>query len=182
MEGKVKMESEANAPRISSVTSVPSVVKDLVFTQAKSPTQIAQARELFLEYAKSLGFSLCFQNFDKELADLPGDYAPPDGRLLLAEYESQLAACVGLHKLDAETCEMKRLYLRPQFRGKGLGRVLADRIIAEARQIGYKRMRLDTVGPVMKDAVAMYRKIGFREIPPYRPNPMAGTLYMELEL
>jgi GNAT superfamily N-acetyltransferase len=158
------------------------VVKGFSFAQAESPSQIAHARELFLEYAQSLGFSLCFQNFDKELADLPGDYTPPDGRLLLAEYEGQLAACVALHKLDADICEMKRLYLRPQFRGKGLGRILADRIISDAREIGYKRMRLDTVGPVMKDAVAMYRKLGFKEIPAYRPNPNPGTLYMELEL
>ncbi len=130
----------------------------------------------------SLGFSLCFQNFDKELADLPGDYAPPKGRLILAEYEGQLAGCVALHKLDEDICEMKRLYLRPQFRGKGLGRALADRIIADARQIGYRRMRLDTVEPVMPDAVAMYRKIGFREIAPYCANPIAGALYMELQL
>jgi putative acetyltransferase len=168
--------------KASSVPSVPSVVKALSFLQAQSPTQIAQARELFLEYAKSLGFSLCFQNFDKELAGLPGDYAPPDGRLFLAEYNAQLAGCVALHKLAPEICEMKRLYLRPQFRGLRLGRALADRIIAEARQIGYKRMRLDTVEPVMKDAVAMYRKIGFREIEPYCENPIAGALYMELLL
>ena len=162
--------------------SVPSVVRALSLLQAQSPIQIAQARELFLEYAKSLGFSLCFQNFDKELAGLPGDYAPPDGRLFLAEYNAQLAGCVALHKLAGEICEMKRLYLRPQFRGLRLGRALADRIIAEARQIGYKRMRLDTVEPVMKDAVAMYRKIGFREIEPYCENPIAGALYMELLL
>ena len=154
----------------------------LSLSQAESPAQLAQIRELFLEYAKSLGFSLCFQNFDQELASLPGDYAPPEGRLLLAEVEGQTAACVALHKLETGICEMKRLYLRPQFRGKGLGRALAERIIAEARQIGYKRMRLDTVEPVMKDAVAMYRKLGFKEISPYRANPMAGTLYMELEL
>jgi ribosomal protein S18 acetylase RimI-like enzyme len=157
-------------------------VKDFSFFQAESPTQIARVRELFLEYAQSLGFSLCFQNFDKELASLPGDYAPPEGRLLLAEYEGQLAACVALHKLEADICEMKRLYLRPQFRGKGLGRILADRVIAEARQIGYRRMRLDTVEPVMRDAVAMYRKLGFREIARYCENPIAGALYMELEL
>jgi putative acetyltransferase len=159
---------------------------EVLFTRAETPSQIAQARELFLEYAQSLGFSLCFQNFDKELASLPGDYAPPDGRLLLAEYEEQLAGCVALHQLNSgagsEVCEMKRLYLRPQFRGKGLGRALADRIIAEARQIGYVRMRLDTVEPVMKDAVAMYRRLGFREIAPYCENPIAGALYMELEL
>jgi len=158
------------------------VVKDLALSQAESPTQLAQARELFLEYAQSLGFSLCFQNFDKELAELPGDYAPPEGRLFLAEYEGQLAGCVALHKLDDAICEMKRLYLRPQFHGKGLGRVLADRVIAEARRIGYQRMRLDTVESVMKDAVAMYRRIGFHEIAPYRANPIAGALYMELQL
>jgi len=154
----------------------------LNFFQAESPGQIAQARELFLEYAKSLGFSLCFQNFDKELASLPGEYSPPDGRLLLAQYDRQLAGCVALHKLEEGICEMKRLYLRPQFRGKRLGRALADRIIDEARQIGYQRMRLDTVEPVMKDAVAMYRRTGFREIPPYCVNPIAGALYMELVL
>jgi GNAT superfamily N-acetyltransferase len=163
-------------------SSVSSVFKVLTFAQAESPAQLAQARELFLEYAQSLGFSLCFQNFDKELTELPGDYAPPEGRLLLVEYEGQLAACVALHKLDSSVCEMKRLYLRPQFRGKGVGRALAERIIAEARQIGYRRMRLDTVEPIMKDAVAMYRKLGFRDIAPYRPNPMAGAMYMELEL
>jgi putative acetyltransferase len=158
------------------------VVKVLTFAQAETPEQIAQARELFLEYAQSLGFSLCFQNFDKELADLPGEYAPPAGRLLLAKFEGQLAACVALHKLDSGICEMKRLYLRPQFRGKGVGRALAERIIAEAREIGYQRMRLDTVEPVMKDAVAMYRKLVFKEIAPYCANPMAGAIYMELEL
>jgi ribosomal protein S18 acetylase RimI-like enzyme len=150
--------------------------------QAESATQIAQARELFLEYAKSLNFDLCFQSFDKELAGLPGDYAPPDGRLLLAEYQGQLAGCVALHKLDAEVCEMKRLYLRPQFRGKGVGRGLTETLITEARSIGYRSMRLDTVEPVMKDAVAMYRRFGFKEIAPYRVNPIAGALYMELEL
>jgi putative acetyltransferase len=152
------------------------------FSQAESPAQIAQVRELFLEYANSLGFSLCFQSFDQELAGLPGDYAPPDGRLLLAEYEGQLAGCVALHKISADICEMKRLYLRPAFRGKGLGRILAERILRDAREIGYRRLRLDTVEPVMKDAVAMYRRLGFQEIEPYRANPMAGTLYMELDL
>ncbi|HEY6337624.1 MAG TPA: GNAT family N-acetyltransferase [Candidatus Sulfotelmatobacter sp.] len=154
--------------------------------QAESPSQIAQIRELFLEYANSLGFSLCFQNFDKELADLPGDYAPPEGRLLLAEYEGQPAGCVALHMLALQgndrICEMKRLYLRPKFRGKGLGRVLAEHVIAEARRAKYTSIRLDTVGPVMKDAVAMYRKLGFKEIAPYRPNPNPGTLYLELLL
>ena len=146
------------------------------------PVHLAQARELFLEYAESLGFSLCFQSFDQELAGLPGDYAPPHGRLLIAEYRGQLAGCIALHKLESGICEMKRLYLRPQFRGKGLGRVLAETVIAEARAIGYRRMRLDTVEPVMPNAVAMYRRLGFVEIEPYRANPIDGALYMELGL
>src|SRR5215472_1750556 len=176
------MKIEPTIPDTSSVVSASSAINALLLVQAETSNQIAQARELFLEYAKSLGFSLCFQDFDKELAGLPGDYAPPDGRLLLAEYERQLAGCVALHRLSPDTCEMKRLYLRSQFRGKRLGRVLADRIIAEARHIGYRRMRLDTVEPVMKDAVALYRKIGFREIEPYRTNPIPGARYMELDL
>jgi ribosomal protein S18 acetylase RimI-like enzyme len=157
-------------------------IPGLAISQAASQAEMAAVRELFLEYAESLGSSLCFQNFDKELSDLPGDYAPPDGRLLLAEYEGQLAGCVALHKLEPGICEMKRLYLRPQFRGKRLGSALADRVIGEARASGYQRMRLDTVEPVMKDAVAMYRRLGFRDIAPYRANPIAGAMYMELEL
>ena len=170
---------------------------------AESAAEIELIRELFLEYAKSLVFSLCFQGFDQELAGLPGDYAPPEGRLLLAEYDGQVAGCGALHPVASSESgvasgesrtrkagnareerigEMKRLYLRPAFRGKGLGRALAERILQEARDIGYARLRLDTVEPVMKDAVAMYRRMGFREIEPYRENPMAGTLYMELEL
>jgi putative acetyltransferase len=154
----------------------------LTMTQVESPAQIEQARELFLEYAKSLGFSLCFQSFDQELAGLPGDYAAPHGRLLLAEYRGQLAGCVALRPLETGICEMKRLYLRPQFRGKGLGRALAETVITEARVTGCRKMRLDTVEPVMPNAVAMYRRLGFNEIEPYRANPNAGALYMELVL
>ena len=154
----------------------------LTLRQAESLAQMAQARELFLEYADSLGFSLCFQNFEKELAELPGDYAPPQGRLLLAEYRGQLAGCVALHRIDSTVCEMKRLYLRPQLRGKGVGRALAETVIAEARAIGYRKIRLDTVEPVMPNAVALYRRLGFVEIEPYRDNPIAGALYMELAL
>jgi putative acetyltransferase len=153
-----------------------------MLVQAESSAHVVQARELFQEYAQSLGVNLCFQNFEQELARLPGHYAPPDGRLLLAEYDGQMAGCVALHKWEDGICEMKRLYLRPSFRGKGLGRVIAEKIIAEARSIGYQRMRLDTIGPLMKDAVEMYRKLGFREIAPYRPNPIAGAMYMELQL
>ena len=164
----------------SSVPSVSSVVDGFDFRQAESQEQVAAIRELFLEYAQSLGFSLCFQSFDKELAGLPGDYAPPDGRLLLVSHAGVPAGCVALHKLEPRICEMKRLYVRPQFRGKGLGRALAELVIADARQIGYQRLRLDTVEPVMQAAVAMYRQLGFREIAPYRENPIEGALYMEL--
>jgi ribosomal protein S18 acetylase RimI-like enzyme len=151
-------------------------------TQLESREQVAEVRELFLEYAQSLTFDLCFQSFDKELAGLPGDYAPPEGRLLLAIFDGQTAGCVALHKIENDVCEMKRLYVRPQFRGKGLGKALAERIIHEAREIGYKKLRLDTVEPVMRAAVAMYRQLGFQEIEPYRANPIEGALYMELQL
>ncbi len=173
---------EALKPALQGSSSVSSVVNGFDFCQAESPGQIAAIRELFLEYARSLGFSLCFQGFDKELAGLPGDYTPPEGRLLLATYADGPAGCVALHKLEPGICEMKRLYVRPQFRRKGLGRALAERIIAEARQSGYNRLRLDTVEPVMQAAVAMYRELGFCEIAPYRANPIAGALYMELNL
>jgi putative acetyltransferase len=152
------------------------------FQRAESPEQIDIIRELFLEYAQSLDFSLCFQSFDQELACLPGDYAPPEGRLVLATNNGQPAGCVALHKLAPEICEMKRLYVRPQFRGRGLGRELAEKVIVEARQFGYKKLRLDTVESVMKTAVALYRRLGFSEIPPYRQNPIEGALYMELQL
>ena len=160
----------------------PKAANALVVRQAESSADIALVRQLFLEYAQSLGFSLCFQNFDKELANLPGDYVAPNGRLLLAEYNGKLAGCGAVRRLDPAACEMKRLYIRPEFRGKGLGRMLAGKLIAEARSIGYRRMRLDTVEPVMKTAVAMYREMGFHEIEPYCQNPIAGALYMELTL
>jgi putative acetyltransferase len=179
---EVQPSSEPSADSSSSVTSVSARVKGFSVASANTVEEIARIREMFLEYTQSLGFSLCFQSFDKELAGLPGDYAPPDGRLLLATYDGAPAGCVALHKLAPEICEMKRLYVRPQFRGKGLGRVLAERIIADARQIGYLQLRLDTVEPMMRTAVAMYRQLGFREIAPYRENPIEGALYMELQL
>ena len=166
----------------SSAISAYSAVNGFELCQAESEGQITSIRELFLEYAQSLNFSLCFQSFEKELAELPGEYSPPAGRLLLAAHGSQLAGCAALHKLENEICEMKRLYVRPEFRGKGLGRVLAERLVADAREIGYKRLRLDTVEPVMRNAVGLYRKLGFREIAPYRENPIEGALYMELEI
>ena len=150
--------------------------------QAINPEHIQHARRLFQEYGESLGFSLCFQSFDKELAGLPGDYAPPEGRLLLAEHEGKIAGCVALHKLSDGICEMKRLYVRPAFRGQALGRALAERVLCEARDLGYTHMRLDTIVGKMDSAIALYRELGFREIPPYRENPIAGAIYMELKL
>ncbi len=149
---------------------------------AASPQQIELARTLFQEYGASLGFSLCFQGFDKELADLPGDYAPPKGRLLIGYIDNQPAGCVALHQFEDGISEMKRLYVRPEFRGKRVGLALAKAIIDAAREIGYDRMRLDTVPSEMADAVKMYGRLGFREIAPYRANPQPGTLYMELDL
>ena len=150
--------------------------------QAETPEQLIAIRELFQEYARSLNFSLCFQNFEQELASLPGDYAPPAGRLLLAEFLGRRAGCVALHRLEEGICEMKRLYVRSEFRGQKIGRGLAEAVIAEAGTAGYQRMRLDTVAPVMRQAVQLYRELGFHEIPAYRPNPQPGTLYMELPL
>jgi len=169
-------------PILQASPSVTSVAKSFSIAPANTVEEIARIRELYVEYSQSLGFSLCFQSFDKELAGLPGDYSPPGGRLLLGTYDGAPAGCVALHKLAPGICEMKRLFVRPQFRGKGLGRVLAERIIADARQIGYQQLRLDTVEPMMRTAVAMYRQLGFREIAPYRENPIEGALYMELQL
>ena len=149
---------------------------------ATLPENIEQARTLFLEYGSSLGFSLCFQSFDDELKTLPGAYGPPSGRLLLARYAGHSAGCVALRKLEAGICEMKRLYVRPADRGRSLGRILVEHIIAEARAIGYERMRLDTVASAMTDAIALYRRMGFEEIAPYSVIPIEDALWMELRL
>lgn len=148
---------------------------------ADSPDEIAAVRALFLEYARSLGVSLDFQGFDQELATLPGCYAPPRGRLLIARQGADIVGCVALRPLDAERCEMKRLYLRPACRGHGAGRQLAESIIAAARAIGYRRMVLDTLAQ-MPAARALYASLGFREISAYYDNPLPGVLYAELDL
>lgn len=158
----------------------------LEISPASTPGEIAHAKALFLEYAEGLGFSLCFQGFDREVAELPGAYAPPRGRLFLAhevgaDGERRLAGCIALRPLPDGACEMKRLYVRDAFRGRGLGRLLAEQVLAEAREMGYARMRLDTL-PTMTAAIPLYRSLGFREIEPYYPNPVEGALFMEKEL
>jgi ribosomal protein S18 acetylase RimI-like enzyme len=143
--------------------------------------EIKTARALFREYAGGLEVDLCFQNFDEELATLPGGYAPPDGRLLLAWDGAEAAGCVALRRFAEAIGEMKRLFVRPAWRGTGLGRALAQTVIAEARAAGYMTLRLDTL-PTMTPAQRLYRALGFREIAAYRNNPIYGASYMELSL
>jgi len=152
--------------------------------QAASPEFIRVVRELFVEYSESVGVGFCFQGFTEELAQLPGEYARPWGRLFLAfcdKNDKQVAGCCALRRIDAKTCEMKRFYVRPAFRGKGVGRELIHALIDSARKIGYARMRLDTL-PSMTRAIALYRALGFREIPPYWANPVPGVVFFEYDL
>jgi ribosomal protein S18 acetylase RimI-like enzyme len=153
----------------------------LTIVQAERAKAIENTRILFTEYAESLGFDLCFQNFAEELAALPGEYAPPDGCLLLAKYGDEFVGCAALRKLSGDICEMKRLYVKHVFRGLRIGRALAEAVIKRARKVGYTRMRLDTV-PEMVVARALYASLGFKEIGPYRENPIEGAKFMELGL
>ena len=150
--------------------------------QAQTPEEVGNARKLFEEYANWIEISLCFQNFDQELANLPGGYAPPSGRLLLAVENDETMGCVALRKIGEGIGEMKRLYVRPAFRGRGLGHMLTERLIAEAKEIGYQTLRLDTMPGKMDRAIAMYRSFGFQEIPAYYTNPVADATFMELDL
>ena len=152
-----------------------------IIRTASSPADLLLIRELFAEYAASLGFNLHFQNFDTELATLPGDYAPPRGALLLAFHAGALAGCVGVRPLEGSICEMKRLYIRPGLRGLRIGYRLANEAIAAARHAGFARIRLDTI-PSMHEAQALYLRLGFHEIPAYRHNPIPDTRYLELDL
>ena len=139
-------------------------------------------RALFREYAKWLGVDLCFQSFEDELATLPGKYAPPKGRLLIAEVDGRLAGVVGLRPLAEDLCEMKRLYVPQWAKGRGLGSELVERVVAEARAAGYRAMRLDTLPSTMLQANHLYDRLGFREIPPYYDNPVPHVRYLELLL
>ncbi|MFN2532793.1 MAG: GNAT family N-acetyltransferase [Pyrinomonadaceae bacterium] len=152
------------------------------FLNATSPAEIEAARVLFKEYEAWLGLNLCFQNFEQELAELPGKYAPPDGRLFLVFDDEQMAGCVALRRLSEDTCEMKRLFLRPAFRGRSLGRRMVQQIIEEARRMGYRRLRLDTLPGRMDQAIALYGSFGFTQIEPYYDSPISEALFMELKL
>lgn len=149
--------------------------------EATSAAQLANIRELFREYAASLEISLCFQNFEAELASLPGKYRRPSGRLLVASENDRAIGCVALRQLEDTSCEMKRLYVRPSFRNNGLGRTLALAIIATAREIGYRYMRLDTLTS-LQPAIKLYEALGFRQIPAYYDNPSEKVVFMELSL
>jgi len=156
-------------------------VKSAVLRRAASEAEIETVRTLFREYEKSLGISLCFQNFAEEVAGLPGDYAPPDGRLLIAFVGRRPAGCVALRKIGEGVAEMKRLYVRLRFRGMKLGRQLTEAVLEEARSIGYRAVRLDTL-PSMREAQTLYLSMGFTDIPPYNDHPVEGTRFMEKKL
>jgi putative acetyltransferase len=161
------------------------VTNNLVIRQAATAADMATARSLFLEYAAWLEIDLCFQSFSQELAGLPGSYAPPGGRLLLAE-DGKTAGCVALRRLSIEpsgtACELKRLWVRPGFRGRHVGRALTEEALAAARAIGYRQIKLDTLPAIMPAAVALYRDLGFTDCAPYYHNPIPGSLYMECVL
>ena len=155
----------------------PSVEYELI----EGGEKIEQVEKLFIEYAKSLDIDLSFQSFEEELKLLPGKYGPPSGALFLATVDGNAAGCVALHSISEDICEMKRLYVRDQFRGMGIGNVLIEMIVSKAKELNYSMMRLDTL-PFMKNAQALYERYGFYDIDPYVYNPVAGTRYMEIKL
>jgi putative acetyltransferase len=149
--------------------------------EALDAAAVGACRELFVEYQQGLGVSLCFQQFDRELAGLPGDYARPRGRLILARIAGEPAGCVALRPLEGGAGEMKRLFVRNAYRGMGIGRMLAECIIDEARALGYGALKLDTL-PMMGEAQALYRELGFTDTAPYNDNPIEGTRFLALDL
>ena len=155
---------------------------DIRLTHIQSGPALEEIRALFLEYALGLNFNLCFQGFDKELQELPGPYGLPQGRLILCEVDGKPAGCIAVRPLGASVCELKRLFVRPEFRQRKLGLKLTRHIIAEARSIGYTVMRLDTIRGTMDNAIALYESVGFKEIPAYYHNPIPNAFYMELQL
>jgi len=153
----------------------------LEIIKANFPDNLVVVRDLYKEYASSLSFDLDFQNFKDEINNLPGDYSEPSGAVLLAKLDEEYTGCVALRKIDDISCEMKRLYVKPHCRGKGIGKGLSIKIISIAKEIGYSFMRLDSVSE-MRDAISLYRALGFYEIEPYRHNPIKGAIFMELKL
>lgn len=160
---------------------MPALKSRIDLLPAIDPPAIAGVRELFREYQRSLAVDLCFQNFEAELVSLPGDYAPPRGRLIVAYIDGRPAACVALRPVDGQTGEMKRLFVRPAHRGQRLGFRLVATVIFESREIGYRRLVLDTL-PSMTEAQILYARFGFVDIPPYTYNPIAGSRFMGLDL
>ncbi|MFX0000370.1 MAG: GNAT family N-acetyltransferase [Candidatus Hodarchaeota archaeon] len=153
----------------------------LEIKQAFSEESYKLIKEIFIEYANYLAIDLDFQNFDEELKNIQGNYSPPEGCILLAYFEGKIAGCVAVRKLQDDICEMKRLYVRPNYQNKTIGKELSKAIIQKAKEIGYKYMRLDTL-PFMKAALKIYASLGFKEIAPYRYNPIEGAKYFELKL
>jgi putative acetyltransferase len=153
----------------------------ITIVHVNSPQEMPLVRRLFEEYAAALDIDLCFQNFDEELETLPGEYAPPEGTIVLAYLEGKPAGCVALRTLEGDSCEMKRLYVRPECRSKGVGRALAEAVIAHARNLGYASIKLDTLGS-MREANELYASLGFKTCSPYRYNPCACPIFMELVL
>ena len=176
--------AETSADKATALMLVSGILEEtclLRIGEIEREEDLNEVKKLFGDYASSLEISLDFQDFDQELFRLPGDYSPPDGSLLIASWEEEVAGCVALRKFANGICEMKRLYTKPQFRGLGIGRALCEAIIARARRIGYERMRLDTL-PSMETARGLYASLGFKEIEPYRYNPIEGAHFMELML
>jgi ribosomal protein S18 acetylase RimI-like enzyme len=151
------------------------------YKTAETEKDYAEAKELFLEYKISLKIDLCFQKFHVEISDLPAQYSGPTGCIILSCEDDKPFGCVAVRKFEDDTCEMKRLYIPNSYRGKGIGRELAERIISKAKEFGYKKMRLDTL-ETMAEAISLYKTLGFAEIPKYRHNPIKGVVFMELDL